>query len=385
MENKGEIMNYNRLFDTRIDNDSVKAWKEQGKKVMGIICCHVPEEIFHAADILPMRLRATDCKDSSDGEIWMSSFSCSFARSCLQYLMDGVYDLDGLVASDGCLMAGRIFDNWKYLVEKKKKKDVFLQLIAAPRKRSELTINYYKGELVLLREQLEAFTGTKITDEKIKESVELYNETRRLIRELYDLRKADAPVISGSDTLKIILAATSMPKEEFNDLLKSFLEDAKNRTPIKDYRARIMVIGSALDDPEYTKIIEEKGGLIVTDMQCYGTRYLWEPVVLDDADIMGSLAKSYMERSVCPRMIDGHQELHDLIFKFAADFKVDGVIYQKLQNCECWGGESLYLEKKFEDAGIPLLTVQREELMANSGQLAIRAEAFIEMIERKEN
>lgn len=378
-------MNYNRLFDTSIDNESVKAWREQGKKIMGTICCHVPEELFHAADILPMRLRATGCDDSSDGEIWMSSFSCSFAKSCLQYLMEGLYDLDGLVASDGCLMAGRIFDNWEHLVKKSNIKDVYLRQIAAPRKRNELTNNYYKGELEILRDQLEAFTGTKITDEKIKKSVELYNETRRLIRELYELRKSDAPVISGSDTLKIILAATSMPKEEFNTLLKALLEDVPNRTPITNHRARLMVIGSALDDPEYLKVIEEKGGLIVTDVQCFGSRYLWEPVVLDDADVMGTLASSYLERPVCPRMIDRHKELHDIILEMAKDYKVDGVIYQKMQNCECWGGENLYLDKKFKDAGIPLLTVEREELMANAGQLAIRAEAFIEMIEKKEN
>jgi benzoyl-CoA reductase/2-hydroxyglutaryl-CoA dehydratase subunit BcrC/BadD/HgdB len=377
-------MNYDRLFDIRVSNESVKEWKEQEKKVMGVICAHVPEEILHAADILPIRVRATDCKDSSDGETWMSSLSCSFARSVLQYLMDGVYDFDGLVASDGCCMAGRIFDNWDYMVKKKETENYFLRQIAAPRKVNDLSLNYYKLELNILKEQLEEFTGNTITDEKLKSSVAVYNETRALLRELYELRLADEPVINGEDTLKITLAATSMPKEEFNILLKGFLADAKNRTPIKNTRARLMIIGSALDDPEYIKVIEDKGGLVVADANCFGSRYLWEPVVLDDADIMGSLGKSYLTRPVCPRMIDGHEELHDLILKMAKDYKVDGVIYEKMQLCECWGGESVYLEKKFKDMNIPLLTVEREELMANSAQLSIRAEAFIEMIEKED-
>ncbi|GAA0182952.1 (R)-2-hydroxyisocaproyl-CoA dehydratase subunit beta [Clostridium sediminicola] len=375
-------MNYEKLFDTSISNESVKAWKAQEKKVIGTICCHVPEEIIHAAGMLPVRVRATGCTDSSEAETWMSSLSCSYARSCLQYLMDGTYDIDGLITSDGCTMASRIYDNWKHIDPNKEKH--FLRDLGAPRMVKDLSIDFYKDELNDIREGIEKFAGVKITDEKLKASVELYNETRRLIRELYELRMAENPVISGSDTLKITLAATSMPKEEFNELLKAFLADAKNRTPITDHRIRLMVIGSALDDPEYTKVIEDKGGLIVTDALCFGSRYLWEPVELHDDDVMGAIAKSYLTRPVCPRMIDLHDELHEFIMKMIKDYKVDGIIYEKLHNCECWGGEAVYLDDLMKNANIPMLAVEREELMANAGQLAIRAEAFIEMIDKED-
>ena len=53
-----------------------------------------------------------------------------------------------------------------------------------------------------------------------------------------------------------------------------------------------------------------------------------------------------------------------------------------MQYCECWGGESLYLEPDLKAIGVPMLIVEREEHLANAGQLAIRAEAFIEMIEK---
>lgn len=375
-------MNYQRLFDTSIANASVKAWKEQGKKVMGTICCHVPEEIFVAAGILPVRLRATGCTDSSEAETWMSSLSCSFAKSCLEELINGSYDLDGVVASDGCLMVSRLFDNWEHI--NKQRENYYLYQIAAPRLVNDLTLEYYKGELNLLKGNLEKITGSKITDEKLTAAIDLYNETRRLIRELYELRKADNPVISGSDALKITLAATSMPKEEFNGLLKAFLADAKNRTPINDYRTRLMFIGSALDDPEYMKVVEDKGGLIVTDMLCFGSRYLWEPVEVVGGDIIGSMAKAYLNRSVCPRMVgrENRTDLHNLVLKMAKDFRVDGVLYAKMQHCECWGGEEYYLADRFKEANIQLLTVEREEIMANTGQLAIRAEAFVEMIEK---
>ena len=104
-------MSYQKLFETNISNEAVKAWQATGKKALGYVCCHVPEELFYAADVMPVRLRATGCVDASDAEAWMSSFSCSYARSILQYLINGTYSLDGLVQSDGCMMSTRILDN----------------------------------------------------------------------------------------------------------------------------------------------------------------------------------------------------------------------------------------------------------------------------------
>lgn len=374
-------MNYEKLFDTNVASASLKEWRAKGGKAIGTICCHIPEEIIHAAGLLPVRIRATGCKDSSEGETWLTGLSCSYARGCLQYLIDGTYELDGLIASDGCLMAGRIFDNWAHIDPQKG--EHYLHQMAAPRVYRAHSVSYYRGELSDIKEGLEQFTGTTITDEKLKASVALFNETRALIRELYALRQAENPVINGSDTLKIILAATSMPKEEFNVLLRAFLDDAKSRTPITNHRVRLMVIGSALDDPEYTQVIEDKGGLIVTDALCYGSRYLWEPVELGGGDVLGDLADAYLKRPVCPRMIDMHDELGDFIMGMVKDYKVDGILFEKMQNCECWGGEGIYLTERMEKAGIPMLVVEREELMANAGQLAIRAEAFIEMIDQE--
>ena len=60
------------------------------------------------------------------------------------------------------------------------------------------------------------------------------------------------------------------------------------------------------------------------------------------------------------------------------------MVYQKMQNCECWGGENVFLEGELKEIGIPLLNLEREQKLANLGQLEIRAEAFIEMIEKED-
>jgi bzd-type benzoyl-CoA reductase N subunit len=364
-------------FETDIFNVGIENWKKEGKKVVGTICCHVPEEIIHASGMLPIRIRATGCTDDSKAEVWMSSFSCSFARSCLQFFMNGTYGfLDGIVGSDGCLMAQRLFDNLNHQFG-----DVYQQLVVVPRMHTKFAVPFYREELEKFREGMEKLSGNTITDEKLRNSIEVYNETRRLIRELYDLRKGPAPLVSGEESLKITLAAMSMPKEEFNKALSAFIRETKKKKPLSGAGVRLMIIGSPLDDPEYVKVIEDKGGLVVTDVQCCGSRYLWEPTMSDGGDVLDTLSKSYLARPVCPRMCNLHSELYDFILGMVKDFSVDGILYVKMKNCDPWGGESVHIDDKLKAAEIPLLTVEREEIMTNVGQLAVRAEAFIEMIQ----
>jgi benzoyl-CoA reductase/2-hydroxyglutaryl-CoA dehydratase subunit BcrC/BadD/HgdB len=373
-------MSYEKLLDATISTESAKAWRESGKKAVGTVCCHVPHEIIYAAGILPVRLRATGCVDSSGAEAWMSSFSCSYARSILQYLMDGKYELDGLIQSDGCMMPTRIFDNWEH-VSKKNGKDQFCHQIGAPRITTDITVKYYTEELKLLADSLGKLSGTPVTDASLKAAAEKYNEIRTLIAQLNELRKADKPVISGSEALAIMIKFGDCTPDEYIALLKEFLAEAKTRKPIEG-RARLMLIGSALDNPEYIKVIEDKGGIVVAEDNCFGERNFGEQLVVDDKDVLGSIAKYYLTRNTCPRSLDNRPAIHKEILEKAKAYGVKGVIYQKMQNCECWGGEAYYLEPALKDAGIPMLQVEREEQMANAGQLAIRAEAFIEMLDK---
>ena len=235
----------------------------------------------------------------------------------------------------------------------------------------------------ILISELENLSGCKVTDEKLIAAVAKYNQARKLVAELYELRKEKDPVISGADCLRITLAATNMPIDEYVELLTAFLTDAKNRKPITEHRARIMLIGSGLDDPRYIELIESKGGLVVQDVVCFGGRGFNVPIEIDEKDVLGSIAKYYLDRLVCPRMMDKHYEMDDYIIDACKAWNVDGIIYERMQYCEVWGGEAAYFQDRLKDAGIPILTVEREEHMSNEGQLAIRAEAFVEMIEKE--
>lgn len=374
-------MTYKKL-NSEISSDTIKRWRDSGKKAVGIVCCHVPFELLHAADILPVRLRATSCKDCGDGEACLGPTSCSFTQSILQYLIDGAYDLDGLITSDGCSSASVIISNWRALSQQRKKAQ-FLYEISVPRMNNAGSRNYFLGDLEDMCNELEKLSGNKITNEKLKKSINTYNEARSLVKKIYDLRKAKNPVISGEEMLRITLAATEMPIEDYIEFLKTVLDDMKKRKPIENSNARVMVVGSALDDPEFIKAIEDCGCLVVSDFNSFGIRFFSDELIYDESDIMGSIAKYYISHSSCPRMMDGSDDIHEYILNAAKDYDVDGIIIERLKHCEKWENESQILGETFKKEGIPYLELERQERMSAKGQLSLRVEAFREMIESR--
>lgn len=374
----------NKLFNSDISTDRIEQWRADGKKALGIVCCHVPFELLHAADALPVRLRATACKDCSEGEACMGNESCGFTKAILQYLIEGKYDLDGLVTSNGCGTAPGIITNWKKITERNNKEQ-FLYEIEAPRMMNSSSCKYFHSELDELREGLEKFTGVELTNERLKKSVDTYNEARRLVKQVYDLHKAEFPVVSGAETLRITLAATEMPIEEYVEFLKTVLADLKNREPITNFKARVMLVGSAIDDPEYVKAIEDLGLLVVADLNSFGIRFLRDEIPYNDADVLGSIAEYYLVRSSCPRMIDDSDDTHEYIFSTVKEYNVDGVIIVSMKNCGKWETETFVLEALFKEADIPHLSMERQVQMSQQGQLAIRVEAFRELLENRKD
>ena len=154
----------------------------------------------------------------------------------------------------------------------------FVHIMSLPKKTDEPQVGWYRDEMVNLKEALERHFSVRITDERLWEAIRLHNETRRLQRQLYELRKRENPPITGAETLAVMVAGTAMPKQKYNQLLRELLDEISRREGNADYRARLMIVGGILDDPGYIKVIEEQGGLVVTDMLCFGTKIMWKDV-----------------------------------------------------------------------------------------------------------
>jgi benzoyl-CoA reductase/2-hydroxyglutaryl-CoA dehydratase subunit BcrC/BadD/HgdB len=228
---------------------------------------------------------------------------------------------------------------------------------------------------------MEDHFGAEITDARLEEAIRLQNETRRLQRRLYDLRKSRTPPINGAETLAVTVAGTAMPKARYNQLLTELLEDLGGRERQTTYRARLMVMGGELDDPGYLEVIEDLGCLVVTDSLCFGSRMLWKDVEEGANDPMTALARFYVaDRPSCPRVFGEYEQRAAFVREMIREFQVDGVILERLAFCDLWGFEQFTIKNDFQDLGVPLMMLDREYTLSGVGQLKTRVQAFLETI-----
>lgn len=354
--------------------------RQRGKKVFGYLCTYVPEEIIHAAGIFPVRITGYSREmELEDGNAYLYINNCSFSRSCLQMGIRGEYDfLDGLVAGSTCDGARRLFDLWHYYI-----KTPFIHILTVPRKYTQRAHDLYHSQVIQFKHNLEKFLGIQIADEALYRSIEVYNETRALLKSLYDLRKLSSPPITGAETMEVLSASFHMPKELFNEYLRQLLDELATSSRNFNSRARLMVVSSVMDNPEFIKSIEAEGGLVVTDELCTSTPYWSGQVVLDDnKTLLEVISQRYLGNFPCARMVPS-DERFNRILGFARDFDVEGVICPTIRHCVPYAHDLPLLTDRLKAQGIPTLILDVEYGTSGSGQIQTRIQAFLEMLEAR--
>lgn len=349
------------------------AWKGEGRKVVGWLCTYTPEEIVYAANMLPFRIMGGSVK-IEQADAYLYSTNCSFVRSCLELALRNEYDfLDGLVTCNTCDHIRRLFDVWKYSL-----KTPFIHILSVPFKSSDNTCQYFRTQLLRLKEKIEDFSGENISNKKLQNAIQVYNETRNLLKKLYDLRGKESPPISGAESLSIVIASMITPKDYYNETLTKLLTEITSRESYPEGKARLLISGSELDNPDFIKIIEDLGGLVVTDDLCTGTRYFWD-LVDTTVDPLDGLAKRYLDHVSCARMHPVDKRLNHVV-EMVKTFNVDGVIYVTLRFCDSYGCDAPLFKEKLQELDIPVLLLDREYELSGVGQIKTRVQAFLETL-----
>jgi len=354
--------------------------KRRGGLVFGWLCTYVPEEIMHAAGALPVRITGyTQETELEDGSAYLYVNNCSFSRSCLQMGLRGEYDLlDGVVGGSTCDGARRLFDLWRHYIG-----TPFHHVLSVPRKSTQEAQALYYQQVARFKEHLEEFLGIQITDEKLLHSIDVYNESRALMNSLYELRKADNPPITGAETMDVLNASFRMPKESFNEHLKDLLRDLAASGHANNGRARLMITGSVLTNPEFIKSIESQGALVVADDLCTGTTYWSDPVVINENETpLQAISRRYLSKFPCARMFPSDERFRRIL-DLAGSFKVDGVVSEIIRYCVTYAHDLPLLTKRLQAQGIPILALDVEYGTSGSGQIQTRVQAFLEMLGAK--
>ena len=361
------------------NNPYIEEWKAQGKKIVGWICTHSPEEVIYAAGMLPYRVVGDPEEEIVGAESFLFANTCFLVRSIVQLGLNKDYEmLDGMLFVNTCDHMRRLFDVWRHYLPTPP-----YHILPVPHKISETSFEFFEGEIDKLKRKMEEISGVEITETSLKNAIAVYNKSRGLLRQLYEFRKQNSPPVSAAEVINIVRAAMKMPKDIFNSLLEDALKEIGQRKPSPDKKIRLMVVGSYLDNPQSMQAIEDLGASIVIDQICMGTRYFWDSVDPSLAPIP-AIARRYLRRTPCARIRPVAMRLKH-IMDLVKEFSVDGVIYEVIKYCDLYGYDKPVFRRELEEAGIPVVELDLEYGggRLNIGQIRTRIQAFIEMIERK--
>jgi benzoyl-CoA reductase subunit C len=368
-----------RLTSPFPESTFVKDWKARGKRVIGYVGPGVPEEMIHAAKMLPLRVSGDNEPVPTDKvDAYLMPNVTTFARSVFQTVLDGKWDfLDGVVSSITNEASRRMDDNWLAY-----KRRPYMDALYLPLKQTEHAVDMYLADLEDWRNRISEFRGARIVDRDLRRSIEIYNRGRELMQKLYELRKGECPPVTGAETLEVVKAATRLPREQFNELLEQLLDEI-TRTGRKIKKGkRLMIVGSALENSTWIDTIEDLDAVVVTDELDAGTRYFWGTV---DTSLppMEALARYYISGRPPGARIWPAGKRFEHIFNMAEQYKVDGVISEILRNDAEYGHDKLFLDKEMGQRGIPILELDVEYGESGSGQMKTRVEAFLEMMQNR--
>ena len=373
------------------NNDLVKQGRDDGRLALGYTCYFMPEVLLDLPGCFSVRLRAPRCTSPDMATYYMSARTCHYGRSLLERALEGGFNfLDAQLATETCTVTCRFQEHLQRMPGIINNERFKCEFTDVPFKKTVNSIDHYEGQLKahvldFLRDNYSVDTS----DEALRKAIEEHNELCRIVQAIGEYRKLDQPTITGYEFHVINLVTTSCPKYLIIDKLRDTLEELKTREPDArpQYRCKVLLAGSENDDPDFTKLIESCGALVVADRYCYGAMESRQPIEIREGETpLRAIARHYLLTSQCTRFMEQNEmrRRKQYIADLAREYKADGIIVASNKFCEYWSYErvidTIVLQRDF---GFPVCSIEKEYINSASGQLRTRFQAFIESVEIK--
>ena len=376
------------------NNALVQAACAEGRLALAYNCSYIPEVLLDVEGCFSVRLRAPRCTNPDLATYYMTNRSCPYSKSILERAFEGGYNfIDALLGQECCTTMNRMEQYFDYckLIPKEK---FFTSFIDMPLKKTAWHAGYFRRQIEQkIIEPLGRVYGVDFSEEKLRAAIEQHNEVCRIITEIGDMRKLPNPPVTGYEFHVIQLVSLTCPKDLILPYLRETLEEIKSREPEPKFpfRARVMVAGSEIDDPDFTKLLESCGAYVVADRYCFGSIPGREEIIVRPGeDVLQAIADHYIQTNQCPRAMGPENVVarKQFLYKIAQEYGAEGVIVENMKFCEYWGYERAQAAQWMRDGfslpgTLPVCQIEKDYTNAATGQLRTRFQAFVESLEIK--
>jgi len=359
-----------------LEDDSyptVTRWRDGGGKVVGHFQVYFPEEIAHAAGALPFRMRGAPVEPlQSDSRF--GSYLCSILKTSLEIALTGRVELDLFVTHPICdaarNMAGIFGRNFDYPCQ-------ILYLPQNPH--SAHTITYLRGEYARLQRVIEEATGTRVTSEALRSSIETYNHNRALLRDLYAIKRDTPWQVSADEAYALMALGGVMRREDHNVVLETALPMIRGRTVNRPDRIRVVYEGGFCEQPPLDLIrAVARSCYVVDDDLLIGMRWILHDVPVT-GDLLTNMAEAYIEdSSYSPVQHDNRKKKEEMLIERIRSSGAEAAIVTAAKMCEPGLEEQVAYTRRLDEADIPYFVSEFEENMTSFDHLEIQLETFVE-------
>ena len=368
-----EVLYLCREFIEDTDYPTVARWREAGGKVLGHFQVYFPEEIAHAAGMLPVKMRGAQV-EANKADSHFGSYLCSILKTSLEVVLSGRMELDMFVSHPICDAARNLAAIWG------RNFDYPCQILYLPQNpNSAHSISYLRDEYARVARSIEEVTGRRTSDADLARSVVLFNENRRLLRSLYEMKRETPWQVSADEAYALMAMGCLIPREEHNALLRYALPLLEHRRRHREDRIRVVFEGGFCEQPPLDLIrVLGRSCYIVDDDLLIGLRWLNGDVPAS-GDPLRALAESYVERSTySPVQHDLRKPKEKMLLDRIRLARAEAAIVCAAKMCEPGLEEQVAYAQALDKAGIPYFLSEFEENMTSFEHLELQVETFLE-------
>jgi benzoyl-CoA reductase subunit C len=353
--------------------DTVRRWRDAGGKVVGHFQVYFPEEIVHAAGMLPFKVRGA-AVEPNRADSHFGSYLCSILKTSLELVLSERIELDMFVSHPICDAARNLAAIWG------RNYDYPCQILYLPQNpNSAGSIDYLRHEYDRMRRVAQDVADREITDDDLSSSIAVFNENRRLLRELYEIKRVTPWLIAAEDSYALLALAGMIPREEHNELLAALLPKIRERTTKPEDRIRVVFEGGFCEQPPFDLVrMLGRTVYVVDDDFHIGMRWITEDVSVG-GDPLENLAEAYTElSSYSPVQHDLRKPKEKMLINRIREAKADAAILAAAKMCEPGLEEQVTYTHSLDAEGIAYFVNEFEENMSSFDQLEMQIETFVE-------
>lgn len=363
-------------YSSNHPKEMMEGYLKAGKKVIGAFPVYTPEEIVHAAGMVPMGLWGGQV-EIDKAKQYYPAFACSIIQSIAELGLRGSYKgLSGVIIPCMCDTLICTTQNWKSGI-----KDIPMIPFVHPQNRKiEGGVTYLMTEYNHVKDELEKICGHEISEEAMLKSIDVYNENRKAMQEFVELVPTHLNTITPTIRNVVIKSRHFMLKEEHTALVKELNELLKAMPEEKFEGKKVLVTGIILDNKDILEVLEENNIAIAYDNVAQESRQFMTLVPESGDSAIERLARQWSDLEGCTLAYDPEKKRGSMIVNDVKRLGLDGIIYALMKFCDPEEYDYPVVKDDFDAADIPNLYIEVEQESSNAEQIRTRVQTFVEML-----